>query len=178
LKQRFKLQRVVMVGDRGADQRADEQTAPGWPDWITALRVKQLAAEGRCALAVDDRDIAESPDYPGERLVVQEPLLAEELAAKRGTVGRHRRSSRSLWYACSGRAARRCGDRPGGRCSAGTAPTNISDQHHRRYLQLRPKPLSIAAEADGIYGSACRPHNPMRRSRCAYKISSSTPSAR
>src|ERR1700726_5008895 len=52
LKQRFKLQRVVMVGDRGLLTRARiEQTLrPAGLDWITALRapaIKQLAAERR-----------------------------------------------------------------------------------------------------------------------------------
>ena len=51
LKQRFKLQRVVMVGDRGLLTRAriDETLRPAGLDWITALRapaIKALAAEG------------------------------------------------------------------------------------------------------------------------------------
>src|SRR5438093_133007 len=50
LKQRFKLQRVVMVGDRGllTSARIAQTLRPAGLDWITALRapaVKQLAAE-------------------------------------------------------------------------------------------------------------------------------------
>src|SRR5437899_10031156 len=93
LKQRFRLQRVVMVGDRGVltSARIEQTLRPAGLDWITALRapaIKQLAAEGGpLQLSLfDDRDMAEitSPDYPGERLVVcKNPLLAEERARKR-----------------------------------------------------------------------------------------------
>src|SRR5437868_2920817 len=93
LKQRFRLQRVVMVGDRGVltSARLEQTLRPAGLDWITALRapaIKQLAAEGGPLQPslFDDRDMAEitSPDYPGERLVVcKNPLLAEERARKR-----------------------------------------------------------------------------------------------
>src|SRR6267378_1845977 len=93
LKQRFHLQRVVMVGDRGllTSARIEQTLRPAGLDWITALRapaIKQLAAEGGPLQPslFDDRDMAEitSPDYPGERLVVcKNPLLAEERARKR-----------------------------------------------------------------------------------------------
>src|ERR1700739_905177 len=93
LKQRFKLQRVVMVGDRGllTSARIEQTLRPAGLDWITALRapaIRQLAAEGGPLQPslFDSRDMAEitSPDYPGERLVVcKNPLLAEERARKR-----------------------------------------------------------------------------------------------
>ena len=93
LKQRFQLQRVVMVGDRGllTSARIEQTLRPAGLDWITALRapaIKQLAAEGGPLQPslFDDRDMAEitSPDYPSERLVVcKNPLLAEERARKR-----------------------------------------------------------------------------------------------
>src|SRR6202158_6137727 len=93
LKQRFKLPRVVMVGDRGVltSARIEQTLRPAGLDWITALRapaIKQLAAAGGPLQPslFDDRDMAEitSPDYPGERLVVcKKPLLAEERARKR-----------------------------------------------------------------------------------------------
>ena len=93
LKQRFKLQRVVMVGDRGllTSARIAQTLRPAGLDWITALRapaIKQLAAAGGPLQPslFDDRDMAEitSPDYPGERLVVcKNPLLAAERARKR-----------------------------------------------------------------------------------------------
>ena len=75
LKQRFKLQRVVMVGDRGllTSARIEETLRPAGLDWITALRapaIKALARfrEARCRpSSFDTRDMAEinSPDYPG-----------------------------------------------------------------------------------------------------------------
>jgi hypothetical protein len=93
LKQKFKLRRVVMVGDRGmlTSARIDETLRPAGLDWITALRapaIQALAgAGGPLQLSLfDDRDMAEitSPAYPGERLVVcKNPLLAEERARKR-----------------------------------------------------------------------------------------------
>src|SRR5438094_570176 len=93
LKQRFKLQRIVMVGDRGVltSARIEQTLRPAGLDWITALRapaIKQLAAAGGPLQPslFDHRDMAEitSPDYPGERLVVcKNPLLAEERARKR-----------------------------------------------------------------------------------------------
>jgi hypothetical protein len=93
LKQKFKLRRVVMVGDRGmlTSARIDETLRPAGLDWITALRapaIQALAAKGGpLQLSLfDDRDMAEitSPAYPGERLVVcKNPLLAEERNRKR-----------------------------------------------------------------------------------------------
>src|SRR6201984_1529418 len=93
LKQRFRLQRVMMVGDRGVltSARIEQTLSPAGLDWITALRapaIKQLAGEGRPLQPslFDDRDMAEitSPDYPGERLVVcKNPLLAEQRARTR-----------------------------------------------------------------------------------------------
>ena len=93
VKQKFKLQRVVMVGDRGmlTSARIDETLRPAGLDWITALRapaIQALAAEGGpLQLSLfDNRDMAEitSPDYPAERLMVcKNPLLAEERTRKR-----------------------------------------------------------------------------------------------
>ena len=55
LKQRFRLQRVVMVGDRGVltSARIEQTLRPAGLDWITALRapaIRQLAPNlGRCS---------------------------------------------------------------------------------------------------------------------------------
>lgn len=93
LKDRFKLRRVVVVGDRGmiTDARIEQGLRPAGLDWITALRapaIKDLAAEGGPLQPslFDDRDMAEitSPDFPDQRLVVcRNPLLAGERARKR-----------------------------------------------------------------------------------------------
>jgi transposase len=93
LRTRFRLKRVVLVGDRGmiTKARIDADLKPAGFDWITALRapaIKALAAEGGpLQLSLfDERDLAEivSDDYPGERLVVcRNPELAAERARKR-----------------------------------------------------------------------------------------------
>src|SRR2546425_5080496 len=93
LRQRFGLQRVILVGDRGmitnARIRENLQPAPGI-EWITALRapaIKKFASAGVLQLSLfDSRDLAEitHPDFPGERLIAcYNPLLAEERARKR-----------------------------------------------------------------------------------------------
>jgi hypothetical protein len=71
--------------------RIEEELRPAGFDWITALRapaIQALAAEGGPLQPdlFDDRDLAEieSPDYPGERLIVcKNPALAAERARKR-----------------------------------------------------------------------------------------------
>jgi Transposase DDE domain len=93
LKQRFGLDRVVLIGDRGmiTDARIREELQPAGLDWITALRapaIQALAAEdGPLQMSLfDERDMAEisTPDYPGERLIVcRNRELATERARKR-----------------------------------------------------------------------------------------------
>jgi transposase len=92
LKQRFDLERVVLVGDRGmiTEARLEETIKPAGLDFITALRapaIHELVNAGQIQFSLfDDRDLAEiiSPDYPGERLIVcRNPLLADERTRKR-----------------------------------------------------------------------------------------------
>lgn len=92
LKQRFKLDRVVLVGDRGmiTQARIREDLKPVGLDWVTALRapaIQALAENGPLQPSLfDDRDMGEiqSPDYPGERLIVcRNRELAAERARKR-----------------------------------------------------------------------------------------------
>jgi hypothetical protein len=93
LKERFGLTRVVLVGDRGmiTDARIRDDLKPAGIDWITALKapaIQKLAAEGGPLQLsfFDERDLAEieSPDFPGERLVVcKNPALTEERRRKR-----------------------------------------------------------------------------------------------
>ena len=92
LKQRFRLDRVVMVGDRGMITQAritDEIKSAGL-DWITALRapaIKGLLQSGALQLSLfDQRDMASitTPDFPDERLVVcRNSDLAAERSRKR-----------------------------------------------------------------------------------------------
>ena len=93
VRRRFGIERVVFVGDRGmiTSKRIDEELRDvEGLDWITALRadnIKVLASQGTIQPSLfDERNLAEveSPDYPGERLVVcRNPALAEERARKR-----------------------------------------------------------------------------------------------
>jgi Transposase DDE domain len=88
LKQRFRLEHVVLVGDRGmiTQARIAEEIKSAGLDWITALRapaIKALLQSGALQLSLfDQRDMASitAPDFPGERLVV---CRNSDLAAER-----------------------------------------------------------------------------------------------
>jgi Transposase DDE domain len=102
VRDKFRLAKMVMVGDRGmitsariaalnqagdGTQRPDEDTY----ERITALRApairKLMADDGPLQLSLfDQQDLAEitSPDFPGERLVAcRNPVLAADRARKR-----------------------------------------------------------------------------------------------
>jgi hypothetical protein len=92
LKQRFALDHVVLVGDRGmiTQARISEDIKAAGLDWITALRapaVKALRDGGALQMSLfDDRDMAAitAPDFPDERLIVcRNRALAVERARKR-----------------------------------------------------------------------------------------------
>ena len=92
LKQRFGLDHVVLVGDRGmiTQARLSEDVRTAGLGWITALRapaIKDLVKGGALQLTLfDERDMASitSPDFPGERLIVcRNPDLAAERTRKR-----------------------------------------------------------------------------------------------
>src|SRR5271167_1550955 len=92
LRQRFGLDHVVLVGDRGmiTEARITADVKSAGLDWITALRapaIKKLLNSGALQLTLfDQRDMASitSPDFPGERLVVcRNPDLATERSRKR-----------------------------------------------------------------------------------------------
>jgi hypothetical protein len=100
VRERFGLEKMVMVGDRGmitsarikALNRLEDGTLRPDPyGWITALRApaikKLIADDGPLQLSLfDQQDLAEitSDDFPGERLIAcRNPVLAEERARKR-----------------------------------------------------------------------------------------------
>jgi hypothetical protein len=92
VKDRFGIEKVVLVGDRGmlTAARLREDVRPAGLDWITALRapqVKKLVRDGDLQLTLFDvQDLAEitSPEFPGERLVAcMNPFLEAERARKR-----------------------------------------------------------------------------------------------
>ena len=93
LRERFGLERIVLVGDRGmltaARIREDLAGVDGLR-WVTTLRaptIRKLAAAGTVTPSLfDEQDLAEitSAEFPGERLIVcRNPLLAAERGRKR-----------------------------------------------------------------------------------------------
>jgi hypothetical protein len=97
LKDTFKLDNLVMVGDRGMITTARINALRELNDagadfgWITALRAPAIAAlaadQGPLQMSLfDQHDLVEiaHPDYPGERLIAcRNPLLADQRARKR-----------------------------------------------------------------------------------------------
>ena len=91
LKKRFRIERVVVCGDRGMVTAANiEVLKEHGFDWITALRAPQVQAlveAGDLQLSLfDETNLAEiaSERFPGERLVVcRNPHVARERARKR-----------------------------------------------------------------------------------------------
>ena len=93
LKERWGLDRVVLVGDRGmiTQTRIEKDVDPAGLDYLTALRGP--AIEKLCAAKVitpslfDERNLAEisHPDFPGERLVACfNPFTKEKREQQRG----------------------------------------------------------------------------------------------
>ena len=93
LKERFGIERIAWVGDRGmlTSARIEQVLKPQGMDWVSSLRapqIAQLAAEHGPfqPTLFDERNLIEmtSEHFPGERLVVcRNPALAEERARKR-----------------------------------------------------------------------------------------------
>ena len=169
LRQRFELQQVVIVGDRGmltsARIREDLQTEEG-VRWITALRapqIQQLAADGNLQLSLfDQQDLAEiqHPGYPGERLIAcRNPLLAEERKRKREELLTATEKQLQKIRAATQRQRRRLR----GKKEIGLAVGKVLGRYKMgKHLQLtieedrfdwQRKPESIEREAalDGIY---------------------------
>jgi len=92
LRQRFGINRVVLVGDRGMLTKSQIDKLREFPQlgWISALRstcIRELVDEGVLYMSLFDRqELAEitSDEYPGERLIACfNPLLADERKRKR-----------------------------------------------------------------------------------------------
>lgn len=93
LRQRFKLSRIVLVGDRGMLTSVQIEKLKAHPGlgWISALRsrdIRGLMANHHLQPSLfDERNLAEmrSPEFAGEKLVAcYNPLLADERKRKRG----------------------------------------------------------------------------------------------
>ena len=92
LRERFGIEQLVMVGDRGMMGHATiaELREMAGIGWITALKnasIRTLVEQGQLQLGLfDERNLIElaSPEYPGERLVAcRNPELAKLRAHKR-----------------------------------------------------------------------------------------------
>jgi hypothetical protein len=93
VKERFGIERLAWVGDRGmlTSARIEQTLKPAGMDWVSALRAPQIAQlaveQGPLQLSLfDERNLMElrSEQFPGERLIVcRNPLLADERARKR-----------------------------------------------------------------------------------------------
>ena len=93
LKERFGIERIAWVGDRGmiTSARIEQVLKPQGMDWVSSLRapqIAQLAAEHGPfqPTLFDERNLIEltSQHFPDERLVVcRNPALAQERARKR-----------------------------------------------------------------------------------------------
>ncbi len=93
MKDRFGLQRVTVVADRGMVTKANIETLAGTDgvSWITALKaptIKKLVREGVFQPSLfDDQNLGEITDieeFPGERLIVcRNPLVGAQRARKR-----------------------------------------------------------------------------------------------
>jgi len=93
LRERFGIERIAWVGDRGmlTSARIEQVLKPQGMDWVSSLRAPQIAQladeHGPFQPSLfDERNLIEmsSERFPGERLVVcRNPLLAEDRARKR-----------------------------------------------------------------------------------------------
>ena len=168
IRQRFGLERVVLVGDRGMLTQTRIETLRAWPGlgWISALRsgaIRDLVARGNLQLSLfDQQNLAEirSQAFPGERLIACfNPLLAEERRRKREDL--LAATEKSLERIAAQVARRQC--RPLLPEQIGEKVGRVIDRHKMRkhydwsveagILRWTRKQESIQAEAqlDGIY---------------------------
>ena len=168
LKQRFGLDHVVLVGNRGmiTQARLTADVKAAGLDWITALRapaIQDLVKGGVLQLSLfDQRDMAAitSPDFPGERLIVcRNPDLAAQRTRKREEL--LAATERDLARTQAGVARKRKPLR--GTAAIALAVGAVIEQHKmRKHFDLAitdqsfafaRKTAEIAAEAatDGIY---------------------------
>jgi len=190
LKQRFGLDHVVLVGDRGmiTQARITQDIKPAGLDWITALRapaIRGLIDGGAFQMSLfDDRDMAAitSPDFPGERLILcRNHALATERARKREDL--LQATEREL--ARIGTAVVRKREPLRGKAEIGLAVGAVIDRHKMaKHFDLQitdtsfafaRKTAQIAAEAalDGLY--AVRTSLPETRSTMPLQSRATSP---
>jgi hypothetical protein len=169
LRQRFGIERVAWVGDRGmlTSARIEQVLKPQGMDWLSSLRapqIAQLAAEhGPFQPSLfDQRNLLEltSQHFPGERLVVcRNPALAEQRARKRLELLAATEAELAKIAAATQRTRRPLRGEPAIALRVGRV---IERFHMAKHLELAITPSSfswrrndetIAAEAalDGLY---------------------------
>src|ERR1700689_2913992 len=176
LKQRFALERGVLVGDRGmlTSARIREEVEPAGLDWISCLRsdaIQKLASDdGPLQLSLfDERDLAEisAPEqFPAERLP-QPALGAGARAQARGSADGDRAGPGPCRRARASQTqpvARRGRDRPrrrrGGRQAQGRQ--TFPDRDRRGAVRLSPQARRHRARSPARR-RLCRAHQRSRR---------------
>ena len=177
MKQRFALDHVVLVGDRGmiTEARIDEDLRPAGLDWITALRapaLQGLVGGGYLQMSLfDERDMAAitSPDFPGERLIVcRNADLARERARKRedlleshrAGLGQDRRGGRPQDQAAARRGRDRHGRRRRARQTQDGQAFRTDDIRRASHLSSQDQPDRRGGRARR---SLCRANQPAQR---------------
>ncbi len=169
IRERFGIERVVLVGDRGmitkARIRQDLRDKDGL-DWITALRapqIRKLVESDHLQLTLfDTRDMAEitHPDYPDERLIVcRNPVLARQRALTREDLLQATEEKLDKIVLATSRAARRLKGKDKIALRVGKVINKFKMAKHFEIsitdesFSYQRKEASIANEAalDGIY---------------------------
>ena len=169
IRERFGIERVVLVGDRGmitkARIREDLRDKEGL-DWITALRapqIRKLVETGCFQLTLfDTRDMAEitHPDYPDERLIVcRNPVLARKRTLTREDLLQATEGKLDKIVLATSRAARRLKGKDNIALRVGKVINKFKVAKHfaisitDESFSYQRKEASIANEAalDGIY---------------------------
>jgi hypothetical protein len=169
IRERFGIERVVLVGDRGmitkARIRQDLRDKDGL-DWITALRapqIRKLVESDHLQLTLfDTLDMAEitHPDYPDERLIVcRNPVLATQRALTREDLLRATEEKLDKIVLATSRAARRLKGKDKIALRVGKVINKFKMAKHFEVsitdesFSYQRKEASIAKEAalDGIY---------------------------
>src|SRR3954466_10954218 len=201
LKPRFKLRRVVMVGDRGllTSARIEQTLRPAGLDWITAMRAPRSSnwppRAGRCSPRC--LITATWPRSPVPTIRANAWWSAGTRCwPKSGPANARscwpppRRSSRALQPACGGHAVRctaqRQSARPSAQCWGGATWPSISTSASPTMHSASPQipsasPPRRRSTASMLSAPACRPHTQMPPPRYAptkLSAASSTLSAR
>jgi transposase len=157
LRSNFRLQRFVVVGDRGmiTQKQVDELRDVEGAEWITALRpgaIQKLIDGGYVQMGLFDErglfEVEQHPDFPGERLVAcRNPELAKLRAAKRQSLMDATRTELQKVCAMVERGRLSGGDKIGLR--VGKVINKYKVAKHFR-LDIQDKALSFSVDQDKV----------------------------